>query len=165
MSTTPTTEPPVPTLQRDRSVLVAVIATTAVSLVGAAVSVAGDLSPTYLEALGPDGHLSVPLPMTAFQVVTALLAAAPHRRRALVGSGLLAVAVTVALVSGIFDGGYSDERLDAGQRAVQVVLVVGLVAVAGLAARRFVTVLRAGRSGSGRAPAAADAQQVPTDPP
>ena len=122
--------------------LVAVLAATAVSLVGAAVSVAGDLSPTYLDALGPDGHLSVSQPMTVFQVVTALLAAGAHRRRALVGSGLLAVAVSVALVSGLFDGGYSDGRLDAGQRAVQVVLVLGLVTVAGLAARRIVRVLR-----------------------
>ena len=115
------------------------------SLVGAAVSVAGDLSPTYLDALGPDGHLSVPLPMTVFQVVTALLAGTAHRRRALAGSGLLTVAVTVALVSGLFDGGYTDDRLSAGQRAVQVALVLGLVAVAGLAGRRLVQVLRAPR--------------------
>ncbi|HTE73839.1 MAG TPA: hypothetical protein VK640_11660 [Actinomycetes bacterium] len=132
-------------LASDRSVLVAVLATTAVSLVGAAVSVAGDLSPTYLDALGPDGHLSVPLPMTVFQVVMALLAGTPHRRRALAGSGLLAVAVTVALVSGLFDGGYTDDRLDAGQRVVQVLLVLGLVAVAALAGRRLVQVLRAPR--------------------
>ena len=142
MSSDTVAAPGTPTLTRDLSVLVAVLATTAVSLVGAAVSVAGDLSPTYLDALGPDGHLSVPLPMTAFQLVTAVLAAAPHRRRALAGSGLLAVAVTVALVSGLFDGGYSDDRLDAGQRAVQVVLVVGLVSIAVLAGRRFVRVLR-----------------------
>jgi hypothetical protein len=142
VSTVPAPETSVPTLQRDLSVPVAVLATTAVSLVGAAVSVAGDLSPTYLAALGPDGHLSVPLPMTAFQVVTALLAASAHRRRALVGSGLLTVAVSVALVSGLFDGGYSDERLDAGQRTVQVVLVLGLASVAGLAGRRFTQVLR-----------------------
>ena len=144
MSPSPSaTESRVRTLPSDWSVLVAVLVSTAVSLVGAAVSVAGDLSPTYLDALGPDGHLSVPLPMTVFQVVTALLAAAPHRRRALVGAGVLAVAVSVALVSGLFDGGYSDDRLDGGQRAVQVVLVLSLVAVAGLAARRFVRVLRA----------------------
>ena len=136
------TQPRATALTPDRSVLAAVLVTTAVSLVGAAVSVAGDLSPTYLDALGPDGHLSVPLPMTAFQLVTAVLAAAPHRRRALAGSGLLAAAVTVALVSGLFDGGYSDDRLDAGQRTVQVALVLGLVAVAVLAARRFLRVLR-----------------------
>ena len=60
MSSDTVAAPGTPTLTRDLSVLVAVLATTAVSLVGAAVSVAGDLSPTYLAALGPDGHLSVP---------------------------------------------------------------------------------------------------------
>jgi hypothetical protein len=132
-------------LTSDRTVLVAVLATTALSLVGAAVSVAGDLSPTYLDALGPDGHLSVPLPMTVFQVVMAVLAGTPHRRRALAGSALLAVAVTAALVSGLFDGGYTDDRLSAGQRAVQVLLVLGLAAVAALAGRRLVQVLRSPR--------------------
>jgi hypothetical protein len=141
--TDPTTGTTISSLAPDRSVLVAVLATTAVSLVGAAVSVAGDLSPTYVDALGPDGHLSVPLPMTVFQVVTALLAGTAHRRRALAGSGLLTVAATVALVSGLFDGGYTDDRLSAGQRAVQVALVLGLVAVAGLAGRQLVQVLRA----------------------
>jgi hypothetical protein len=139
----PTTATPASTrLAPDRTVLVAVGAVTVVSLAGAAVSVAGDLSPTYLDALGPDGHLSVPLPMTAFQVVTALLAQGTRRRVTLVGSGLLAVAVTVAVGSGLFDGGYSDDRLTGGQRAVQVVLVVGLVAVAVLAGRRFVRAWR-----------------------
>ena len=135
----------VPTVQPDRSALLAVLATTVVSLVGAAVSVSSDLSDTYLDALGPDGHLSVPLPMTVFQVVTGVLAASTHRRWALVGSGLLAAAVTVALVSGLFDGGYTDDRLDVSQRTVQIVLVLCLVAVAGLAGRRFVRVLRGSR--------------------
>ena len=126
----------------DRTVLAAVVAVTAVSLAGAAMSVGGDLSPTYLDALGPDGHLSVPLPMTAFQVVTAVLAAGTHRRRVLVASGLLTAAVAVAVASGFFDGGYAAERLTGSQRAVQVVLVAGLVAVAMLGARRFVRALR-----------------------
>lgn len=130
-------------IRRDRTVVAAVLGVTAVSLVGAAVSVASDLNPTYVDALGPDGHLSVPLPMTAFQVVTAVLAGLPHRRRALWGSGLLAAAVTVALVSGAFDGGYTDERLSGGQRVVQGVLVLGLATVAVLAGRRFAKVVRA----------------------
>jgi hypothetical protein len=129
-------------LSPDRTVLVAVGAVTVVSLLGAAVSVAQHLSATYLDALGPDGHLSVPLPMTAFQVVTALLAAGTRRRVTLVASGLLAAAVTVAVVSGFFDGGYSDDRLTGGQRAVQGVLVTGLVLVAVLAGRRLVAALR-----------------------
>ena len=126
----------------DRAVLAAVAVVTVVSLAGAAVSVAGDLNPSYLDALGPDGHLSVPLPMTAFQVVTAVLAAGTHRRRALVGAALLTAAVTVAVVSGMFDGGYADDRLTGGQRAVQAVLIAGLVGVGATAGRRFVRVLR-----------------------
>jgi hypothetical protein len=114
---------PAPRLGPDRTVLAAVAAVTAVSLAGAAVSVAGDLNPTYLDALGPDGHLSVPLPMTAFQV-------------------------TVAVASGFFDGGYADDRLTGSQRAVQVVLVAGLVAVAALGARRFVSALRGDDAGA-----------------
>ena len=38
------------------------------------ISVVGDLNPTLLEAMGPDGHLSVPLPMMAVQVVLAVAA-------------------------------------------------------------------------------------------
>ncbi len=126
----------------DLAPLLAVGVVTAVSLVGAAVSVAGDLNPTYLDALGPDGHLSVPLPMTVFQVVTAVLAAGTRRRVVLVGSGLLTAAVTVAVGSGLFDGGYADDRLTGGQRTVQLVLVAGLVGVAALAGRRFVRARR-----------------------
>ena len=133
---------PAARLGPDRTVLAAVAAVTVVSLAGAAVSVVGDLNPTYLDALGPDGHLSVPLPMTAFQVVTAVLAAGTHRRRVLVASGLLTAAVAVAVASGFFDGGYADDRLTGSQRAVQLVLVAGLVAVAALGARRFVRALR-----------------------
>ena len=126
----------------ERSVLLAVGAVTVVSLVGAAVSVAGDLNPTYLDALGSDGHLSVPLPMTAFQVITAVLASGTRRRVVLVASGLLTAAVSVALVSGFFDGGYADDRLTGGQRIVQAVLVGGLVGVGATAGRRLARAAR-----------------------
>jgi hypothetical protein len=125
-----------------RTVLVAVLAVTAVSLVGAVVSVSADLSPTFLDAVGPDGHLSVPLPMTLFQVLMALAAGTRRRPLALLGSGLLALATTVAVASGFFDGGYADDRLEPAQRAYQVVLVLALVAVAVLAAVRFARVWR-----------------------
>lgn len=125
-----------------RTALVAVLVVTAVSLVGAVISVSSDLSPTFLDAVGPDGHLSVPLPMSLFQVLMALAAGTRRRPLALVGSGLLALATTVAVASGFFDGGYADDRLDPTQRAYQVVLVLGLVAVAVVAAIRFVRVLR-----------------------
>jgi hypothetical protein len=119
---------------------------TAVSLVGGVISVRGDLSASYLDALGPDGHLSVPLPMTAFQVLTALAAASGRRRLALLGSGLLTLAVTLAVASGFLDGGYADDRLDAGQRTFQVLLVLSLCVVAVVAAVRCVSVYRSGAS-------------------
>jgi hypothetical protein len=137
MSTANDTEP-------SRTVLYAVLVSTAVSLVGAVISVRADLSSTYLDAVGPDGHLSVPLPMTAFQLLAAVAAGSRRRGIALLGSGLLAVAVTLAVISGFFDGGYADDRLDPVQRAYQVALVSTLCAIAFLAALRFIKVLRSG---------------------
>lgn len=125
-----------------RAALQAVLVVTAVSLVGAVISVRSDLSPTYLDALGPEGFLSVPLPMTAFQLLAALAAGSQRRTLALVGSGVLSLAVTVAVVSGFFDGGYADDRLGTGQRVYQLVLVVGLCAVAVAGVKRFVDVWR-----------------------
>ena len=48
---------------------------------------------------------------------------------------LVVVATTVAVVSGAFDGGYAAD-LTPAQRAVQVLLVLALVATACLAWRR-----------------------------
>ena len=127
-----------------RAVLYGVVVVTVVSLVGAVISVRGRLNPTYLDAVGPHGFLSVPLPMTAFQVLAALAAGSRRRPVALLGSGLLALAVTVAVTSGFFDGGYTDDRLDSAQRGYQLVLVLGLCVVAVLAAVRFVRVWRSG---------------------
>lgn len=127
-----------------RTALYAVLVVTAVSLVGAAVSVGSDLNPTYLDALGPEGFLSVPLPMTAFQLLAAAAAGSQRRTLALVGSGVLSLAVTLAVVSGFFDGGYTDDRLGAGLRVYQMALVLGLCSVAVVGALRFVEVLRSG---------------------
>ena len=127
-----------------RAVLLAVLVVTAVSLVGAVISVRAGLSSTYLDAVGPEGYLSVPLPMTAFQVLTAIAAGSGRRSVALSGAGLLALAVTIAVVSGFFDGGYADDRLSAAQRGYQMLLVVTLVVVAVLAALRFRRVWGAG---------------------
>ena len=127
-----------------RTALYAVLVVTTVSLVGAVISVRAGLSPTYLDAVGPHGYLSVPLPMTAFQVLTALAAGSRRRPLALLGSGLLGLAVTLAVLSGFFDGGYADDRLDSAQRGYQVVLVLSLCVVAVLAAVRFLRVWRFG---------------------
>lgn len=127
-----------------RTAVYGVVAVTAVSLVGAAISVRARLSPTYLDAVGPHGYLSVPLPMTAFQIITALAAGSRRRSLALLGSGLLGLAVTVAVVSGFFDGGYADDRLGSAQRAYQRVLVLSLCVVAVIAETRFLRVWRSG---------------------
>ena len=129
--------------ERSWSVLGGVLVLTAISVGGAVVSVRDGLSATWLDAVGPDGHLSIPLPMTALQVLAALAAASPRRRVALAGSGVLVIAVVAAVVSGLFDGGYADERLTTGQRLYQVLLESGLVVVWVLAAARFVRVWRA----------------------
>jgi hypothetical protein len=125
-----------------RTALCAVVVVTAVSLVGAVISVQAQLSPSYLDAVGPRGYLSVPLPMTAFQVITAAAAGSTRRSLALLGSALLGLAVTLAVVSGFFDGGYVDDRLDSAQRTYQMVLVLSLCVVAVLAANRFLRVWR-----------------------
>jgi hypothetical protein len=122
------------------------LAVTALSLVGAGISVRAELSPTYLDAVGPEGHLSVPLPMTVFQLLMALAAGLTRRLLALLGSGLLSLAVTIAVVSGFFDGGYADDRLDPAQRGYQVLLVLALCVVAAVAAARFVRVVRSATS-------------------
>ena len=127
-----------------RTALYAVSVVTAVSLIGAVISVQAQLSPTYLDAVGPHGYLSVPLPMTAYQLLTALAAGSPSRPLALLGSGLLGLAVALAVVSGFFDGGYADDRLDSAQRVYQMVLVLSLCVVAVLAATRFLRVWRTG---------------------
>jgi hypothetical protein len=123
-----------------RSAFYGVMVVTVVSLVGAVISVQTEMSKTYLDAVGPHGFLSVPLPMTVFQIVTALAAGSRRRSIALLGSGLLTLAVTVAVVSGFFDGGYADDRFDVAQRTYQMVLVLSLCAVAVLAAIRFMQV-------------------------
>jgi hypothetical protein len=133
--------------QASRTALYGVAALTAVSLGGAAVSVSGGLSHDVLDALGPQARLSVPLPMMAFLILTASAAASRRRRVALAGSALTGVATLVALVSGFFDGGYADPRLDTGQRAYQLLLVATLGLVAALAITRFVRVWRSGPTG------------------
>jgi hypothetical protein len=129
-------------VEPSRAVLYGVLALAAISVAGAVISVAGDLSPSLLDAMGPDGRLSIPLPMIAAQVVLAVAAGARRRGVALTGSALLAAALLVSVISGFFDGGYSDDRLTAFERAGQVTLVAALSTVAIVAAVRFWRVLR-----------------------
>jgi hypothetical protein len=133
-----------PVLAPSRAVLYGVITLATLSLIGAAVSVASDLSPTLLDAMGPTGRLSIPLPMMLAQVALAVAAGSARRPVALVGSGMLAGALLLGVVSGFFDGGYADHRLTGFERAYQVGFVLALAVVGTLAAARFVRALRAG---------------------
>jgi hypothetical protein len=125
-----------------RAVLYGILAVAALSVGGAVISVAGDLSPSLLDAMGPHGRLSIPLPMMVAQVALAVAAGFRRRPVALIGSGLLAAALLAGVVSGFFDGGYADDRLTAFERAYQVTFVGALAVVGVVAARRFWLVLR-----------------------
>lgn len=126
-----------PSAAPDRSVLLAVVVLAAVSVGGGFVSVAGGLADTLWDAMGPNGRLSIPVPMMLGQLVAAWFASGPRRRPALVASALLALVAPVCIVSGFFDGGYSDPARTGAHTAYQG-LLVGMLAVVGvLAARRF----------------------------
>ena len=135
-------QPRITTVAPSRSVLYSILAVAALSVCGAVISVAGDLSPSLLDAMGPDGRLSIPLPMMLAQVVLAFAAGSTRRPVALIGSGLLAAALFAGVISGFFDGGYADDRLTTFERAYQVTFVAALAVVGFMAARRFWQVRR-----------------------
>ncbi|MDV3221189.1 hypothetical protein [Intrasporangium sp.] len=127
----------------DRSVVYGVLALATMSVAGAGISVSSGLSTTFLDAMGPVGRLSIPWTMVLFQIGMGALAASRQRVRAMAGSGFVALGLVAGIVSGFFDGGYSDPRLSVGERGYQFALIVGLALVAGIAVRRF---LRSARS-------------------
>ncbi|WP_404386490.1 hypothetical protein LL946_07930 [Knoellia locipacati] len=129
-------------LAPDRRALVATVVLAAVSVGGAVVSVTGGLAETLFDAMGPTGRLSIPVPMMLAQLVAAWVASGRRRRPALVASALLALVEPVCIVSGFFDGGYSDPARTGAHTAYQVLLVSMLAVVGILAARRFNRVLR-----------------------
>jgi hypothetical protein len=138
-------KPRVVAVTPSRAVLYGILAVAALSVGGAVISVAGDLSPSLLDAMGPHGRLSIPLPMMVAQVALAFAAGSGRRLVALIGSGLLAAALLAGVVSGFFDGGYADDRLTAFERVYQVTFVSALAVVGAMAARRFWQVLRSPR--------------------
>ena len=140
--TVETAERRVGAVEPSRTVLYGVLALVAISVVGAVISVTGDLSPDMLDAMGPEGRLSIPLPMIVAQISLGVAAGSCRRRVALVGSGLLAAALFVSVISGFFDGGYADDRFSAFERGYQLFLVAALTVVGVLAATRFRHVLR-----------------------
>lgn len=121
---------------------VGVAAVVAVSLAGAAISVASGLSPDLAAGLGPTARLAVPLPMLAAQLALGLLAGLRRRAIAATAAALLGTAGVVCVVSGFFDGGYGDARLTNDQQAYQGLLIAALATTSVLAFVRLRQVLR-----------------------
>jgi hypothetical protein len=142
------TQPSRVAIPPSRSVLCGVLLLAVLSVLGGVISVASGLSPSLLDAMGPAGRLSVPIPIIC-QLLLAVAAGSRRRALVLTGSGLVAAALLISVISGFFDGGYADGRLTGGQRAYQAALVVSLVGVGAIAAVRFVRALdRADGSGA-----------------
>lgn len=137
------TRPSRTALAPNRAVLYGVVTLAALSVIGAIISVAGDLSPTVLDAMGPRGRLSIPLPMTIAQIAMAVAAGSSRRIVAMIGSGFVAVALIAGVISGFFDGGYADERLTGFERVYQVSFIAALTVVGVIAALRFLQAMRA----------------------
>ena len=141
--TAPTQQRPAPSaVRRDRRVFVGVVVLAALSVGGAIISVVGGLSSTIWEAMGPTGRLSIPIPMMLAQLAAGWLATGQRRRVALVASGLLALVEPICIVSGFYDGGYSDPERSALHVAYQLLFVATIAVVGVLAALRFVSLLR-----------------------
>ena len=117
------------------TLVLAAVGVTFVSLAGSLLAVAGGLSASWWDAVGPTGRLSVPLPMNVALLVLAFAAAGTRRRLALAAASLLALACSAAVVSGFFDGGYAAAMAPV-ERLTQVTLVLGLAVLALLAGRR-----------------------------
>ena len=139
----PVQQGPAPTaVPRDRRVLVGVVVLAALSIGGAIISVTGGLSSTIWEAMGPTGRLSIPIPMILAQLAAAWLAAGPRRRPALLGSALLAVVEPICIISGFYDGGYSDPARSPLHVAYQLLFIATIAVVGVLAGLRFTSLLR-----------------------
>jgi len=127
---------------RDRRVFVGAVTLAVLSVGGAIISVAGGLSSTIWEAMGPTGRLSIPIPMMLAQLAAAWLAAGPRRRPALLASALLALVEPICIMSGFYDGGYSDPDRSPLHVAYQGLFVATIAVVGVLAALRFSSLLR-----------------------
>jgi hypothetical protein len=126
----------------NRSLIGCVAALVVVYLVGAAIAVDHGLNPTYLDALGPNGRLAAPIPMIVLQLVAVALAVSSRRGVALTGSAVLALACSIAVISGFFDGGYADSRLSPFDRVYQFTMIAGITVLAVLGLITFTRRLR-----------------------
>jgi hypothetical protein len=124
-----------------RAVVVIIAILLVMDVAGALISLSAGLSPSFLDALGPQARLSAPIPMMIAQVILAL--AVSRRRRAVAAPAavLLMIAGILAFMSGFSDGGYAAD-LTAAQRVFQVALVAGHLTMGVFAGLRLVKLLR-----------------------
>jgi len=122
--------------------LVGTLVLATISVVGAVISVRSDLADDLLDAMGPVGRLSIPLPMLVAQVVAGVASTSLRKWPVLIGTGFVAVTTATGVISGFFDGGYAEDRLTAFERTYQMLLVIALVVVALVAVRQYVRNLR-----------------------
>jgi hypothetical protein len=123
-------------------VFAGVVVLAALSVGGAFISVASGLSSTFWEAMGPTGRLSIPIPMMLAQLTAAWVAGGRRRVPALVTSALLALVEPICIVSGFYDGGYSDPDRSTLEVGYQLVFIAAIAVVGVLAALRFGSLLR-----------------------
>jgi len=129
-------------LAPNRTVLYGVLTLAALSVIGAIISVASDLSATFLDAMGPKGRLSIPLPMTVAQIAMAVAAGSSRRIVAMIGSGFVAASLFAGVISGFFDGGLANDDLTPGLVAYQALLLLVTAAVGVLGTLRLREILR-----------------------
>ncbi|GAA1007278.1 hypothetical protein Aple_017740 [Acrocarpospora pleiomorpha] len=124
-----------------RAVVVTIGILLVMDVVGALISLSAGLSPTFLDALGPQARLSAPIPMMIAQVILAFAVSRPRRSVAVPAAVLLMIAGILAFLSGFSDGGYAAD-LTAAQRVLQVALVSGHLVMGVFAGLRLVKLLR-----------------------
>jgi hypothetical protein len=124
-----------------RAVVVTIGILLVMDVVGALISLSAGLSPTFLDALGPQARLSAPIPMMIAQVILAFAVSRRRRGVAAPAAVLLMIAGILAFMSGFSDGGYAAD-LTAGQRVFQVALVAGHLTMGVIAGLRLVQLLR-----------------------
>ena len=127
---------------RDRRVFVGAVVLAVLSVGGAIISVAGGLSSSIWDAMGPTGRLSIPIPMMLAQLAAAWAGGSSRRWLALVASALLALVEPICIMSGFYDGGYSDPDRSPLHVAYQLLFVAAIAVVGVLAALRFSSLLR-----------------------
>ena len=120
-------EPPSPTM-RGMTLTRIFAAVVALDVLGVIVALASGLADDSIILIGTP--LSAPFTFVAVQGL-AVLAATRYR----VGGVVLALLCTISIMSGFFDGSFTDAELTAAHRALQVALGIATVSLGAVALR------------------------------